>query len=118
LRGLTGDQAAFVALESPQLLEACEKYKQGFQENLNSFYPGLNALSLLTIAIELAKKFPQTWANRFDTEAQANSELDALELQRRKLTGAVGLSLDAAKQRLQQRGDEDRPAALPGFTQR
>jgi hypothetical protein len=65
-------------------------------------------LSLLTLAIELARKLPDTWANRFDTEAQATSELDALELSRRKLAGAVGLSLDAAKQRLQQSGTEDR----------
>jgi hypothetical protein len=110
--GLAGDQAASVAFESPELLKSYEKYKEGFQENLDSFYPGLNALSLLTLAIELAKRFPEAWQNRFDAEAQASAALDALESQRQKLVGAVGLSLDAAKQLLQQNGGEDRWFAI------
>lgn len=105
---LAGEKAASAAFESPELIKAYEKYKQGFQENLGSFYSGLNALSLLTLAIELVKRFPEAWQNRFDAEAQASAALDALESQRQKLVGAVGLSLDAAKQLLQQSGREDR----------
>jgi tetratricopeptide (TPR) repeat protein len=105
---LAGEKAAVAAFESPELLKACEKYKQGFQEDLDSYYPGLNALSLLTLFIELAKRLPDAWQNRFDTEAQASAELETLELQRQKLVGAVGLSLDAETQRLQQSGREDR----------
>jgi hypothetical protein len=101
-------QAARKALQSPELLQAYQKYSQGFLENLDSFYPGLNALSLLTLAIELAKKMPDAWEARFETEAQAASELDALQIQRQRLAGAVGISLDIAKQRLQQSGKEDR----------
>ena len=101
-------QVARKALQSPELLQAYQKYNQGFLENLDSFYPGLNALSLLTLAIELAKKMPDAWEARFETEAQATSELDALQIQRLRLAGAVGLSLDIAKQRLQQSGKEDR----------
>ena len=40
------DQAPRKALQSPLLLQAYEKYYQGFLENLDSFYAGLNALSL------------------------------------------------------------------------
>ena len=105
---LSGAHAARKALQSPELLQAYQKYREGFLENLDSFYPGLNALSLLTLAIELAKTMPDAWDTRFETEAQAISELDALQMQRQRLAGAVGLSLDVAKQRLQQSGKEDR----------
>jgi hypothetical protein len=110
--GLSGEQAAIKALESPELLKAYAKYQEGFQENLDSFYAGMNALSLLTVAIGLANKLPDVWANRFDTEEQAKNQLAALELQRQKLAGAVGISLDAAKQHLQQSGQDDRWADI------
>ena len=105
---LSGAQAARRALQSPELLQAYQKYREGFLENLDSFYPGLNALSLLTLAIELAKLLPDVWEVRFETEAQAASELDALQMQRQRLAGAVGLSLDVARQRLQLSNKEDR----------
>jgi hypothetical protein len=104
----TAAQAAGKALQSPELLQAYQKYNQGFLENLDTFYPGLNALSLLTLLIELAKQLPDVWGARFETEAQANSELDALQIYRQRLTGAVGVSLDVAKQRLIEAGKEDR----------
>lgn len=106
-RGMAGERAESAALNSPDLLKAYEKYRQGFQANLDSFYSGLNALSLLTVAIELAKKLPEVWGNRFDTTQEANAELDAFEVQRQKLTGAVGVSLDASKEALQRSGGED-----------
>jgi len=102
------DQASRKALQSPLLLQAYEKYYQGFLENLDSFYPGLNALSLLTLAIELAKELPDAWETRFETETQARSELEALQIQRQRLAGAVGLSLEVARQRLLESGKEDR----------
>lgn len=102
------DQAPRRALQSPLLLQAYQKYNQGFLENLDSFYPGLNALSLLTLAIELAKQMPDAWETRFETEFQAKSELDALQSQRLRLAGAVGVSLEVARQRLLEDGKEDR----------
>jgi tetratricopeptide (TPR) repeat protein len=105
---LSGAQAARKALQSPGLLQAYQKYREAFLENLDSFYPGLNALSLLTLAIELAKLLPDVWEVRFETEDQAASELDALEMQRQRLAGAVGLSLDVTRQRLQLSNREDR----------
>jgi len=107
-QGLPIEQAPAAALKSPDLLKAYDKYRQGFQENLDSFYAGLNALSLLTVAVELAKKLPEAWANRFDTDEQATGELAALELERQKLAGAVAISLDAARAELLQNDREDR----------
>jgi hypothetical protein len=106
-QGKTGEQAASAALASPELLKAYEKYSQGFQENLNSFYAGLNALSLLTLAVHLAKKLPAIWENRFDTATQASTELENLERKQRDLTGAVGISLEAAKETLRRTGAKD-----------
>lgn len=102
------NQAQRKAVQSPLLLQAYEKYQQGFLENLDSFYPGLNALSLLTLAIELAKQVPDAWETRFETATQARTELDALQIQRQRLAGAVGLSLEVARQRLLEGGKEDR----------
>ena len=79
-----------------------------FRRSLDSFYPGLNALSLLTLAVELAKANPEVWESRFDTEEQAKAELDSLQIQRQNLVGAVGMSFDAEKKRLQQTGKTDR----------
>ena len=105
--GVPAGQAGTKALESPELLHSYETYRQAFQAELDSFYPGLNALSLLTIAIELAKALPDVWEIQFDTEEQAKAQLDVLDLQRQRLAGAVGVSLDAAKQRTQQAGTAD-----------
>jgi tetratricopeptide (TPR) repeat protein len=113
-RGLEGEAAATKALQSAQLLEAYNLYRQGFMEDLNSFYPGLNALSLLVIAIELAKLQPAVWEGRFDSDEDASRELGSLVLQRQALAGAVGSSLDAAKLRLQQRQQTDRWLDISG----
>jgi hypothetical protein len=82
-----GDALTRIALESQYLLKAYETYRQGFRENLDSFYAGLNALSLLTITLELAKKLPDVWGNHFDTDAEAKAELSRLELESQKLVG-------------------------------
>ncbi len=105
--GLQGDDAAAKALQSPELMKAIDKYLRGFQEDLNSFYPGLNALSLMTIAVELAKRLPDVWEARYDSAEQAKAELDRLQSQRQTLAGAVNVALDAAKQRLLQQGQTD-----------
>jgi len=103
-----GEQARRQALRSPYLLQAFEKYKQGFDEDLNAYYPGLNALSLLTIAIELARQQPELWEARFQDAAEAAKALKDLEAQRQVLSGAVAASLAAAKSRLVRAGAEDR----------
>jgi hypothetical protein len=107
-QSLSDADAAPKALASPDLLQAYQKYTRGFQENLDSFYPGLNALSLLVLLIDLARRMPDTWESRFETEALASASLGTLELQCQKLTGAVGVSLEVAKQRLEKSNQHDR----------
>jgi hypothetical protein len=109
---LEGEQRSRQALRSPSLFQALDKYRQGFEEDLNSFYPGLNALSLLTIGVELVKKVPDLWEARFQSAAEAERELNILVQQHQSLAGAVGISLNAAKKRLEQSGAEDRWLAI------
>jgi tetratricopeptide (TPR) repeat protein len=104
----TGDRTVAATIQMAELLKAYEAYEQGFRENLDRLYAGLNALSLLTVALELARKLPDAWENRFDSEAEAKIELNRLELESQKLSGAVGISLDAVKQDLKRRGKQDR----------
>jgi hypothetical protein len=101
-----GERLRRYSLQSPFLSQATEKYTQAFQQDLGNYYAGLNALSLLTICIELAKSSPEQWQARYQAPADAMRELQALEQQRQMLAGAVGCSLNAAKRR-QDNGDED-----------
>ncbi len=103
-----GERLRRQALQSPYLLQAFEKYRQGFEEDLSSFYAGLNALSLLTISLQLAKNLPDVWEIRYPSAADAQREWNALEQQRQALAGAVGTALNAARRRLQQNGGDDR----------
>ncbi len=105
---LQGEQAARQALRSPYLLRAFETYRQGFAEDLDSFYPGLNALGLLTIALELARRQPELWAGRFENDAEAARTLGDLETQRQMLAGAVWTSLMAERSRRARAGTGDR----------
>jgi hypothetical protein len=43
------------ALRSPNLASSIQHYLDGFAEDLDSFYAGINALAMLTIQINLAK---------------------------------------------------------------
>jgi hypothetical protein len=102
-----GERLRRYSLQSPFLTQAVEKYTQGFQQDLSNHYAGINALSLLTIRVELAKGLPDEWQARYQAPADAMRDLQALEQQRQMLAGAVGFSLNAAKQR-QVSGSDDR----------
>ncbi len=88
------------ALRSAQLLKGYELYAQGFNEDLNHFYAGLNAVAMLTVTIELAQALPDVWAERFETPEEGERELSSLKEQLRKLSASAELSLKATKARL------------------
>jgi tetratricopeptide (TPR) repeat protein len=101
--GLEGESRQKQALRSTFLLQSFEKYKAGFEENLNSFYPGLNALSLQTVMVELGRRMPALWKAR-----PKAPPLDEFERDRSLLAGAVWTALSAAKEVLARSGKEDR----------
>jgi len=95
------------ALRSKFLDESWEQYRQGFGEDQNHFYSGLNALAMLTVLTELASELPLVWGERFDDEASAAAELTKLKQERQRLAGAVECSLEAAQQRLAREEKKD-----------
>ncbi len=104
---IPSDKRGEQALNSAFLDKSIDSYKAGFYEDLNHFYSGLNALALLTIQYKLAIQFPSAWENFFDSDSDAQRELESRKAQIIQLTAAVGLSLTANKKRLIQSGERD-----------
>jgi SMODS and SLOG-associating 2TM effector domain 1/Protein of unknown function (DUF4231) len=90
---------ARTALRSRELDVARQFYRRGFDEELNHWYSGLNALALAKITLVLADRYPDDWRTRFDTDPEAAAELDRLKAEVDWLTSTVGASLDAARAR-------------------
>ncbi|EJG0713408.1 tetratricopeptide repeat-containing protein [Vibrio parahaemolyticus] len=83
------------ALSSPYLKHSYEDYARGFEEDLNHFFSGLNALSLLLIKTELAAALPDTWAANFDSDNEAKHHLDALQQSLVRQSSVVEASIKA-----------------------
>jgi hypothetical protein len=88
------------ALRSPHLETAIELYSQGFSEDRNHYYSGLNALALVTVLTQLAAAREDVWADLFETDEEAASALEARRAIGRNLAPAVELSIHSALERL------------------
>jgi len=95
------------ALRSPFLEAARTAYDEAFSVDQNHRYSGINALALFAVTLRLAQKEPQTWAERFEDDDEAQRELQRLERSCSDLTGAVRRSLDPAAFRDGRRGGDD-----------
>jgi hypothetical protein len=97
------------ALRSRYLRESYEACAKGFNEDLNHFYSGLNALAMLKVWIELATAMPEVWAERFDDEegVEAALKLAALKKEFASMAASVGLSIKAATERLQREANAE-----------
>ena len=87
------------ALSDHRLFDAFEAYKEGFSDDLNDYYSGINALGLLMAIIKVAEMEEETWANLFPSQRRAENELDDYREQLPPLAGAVQMSLENAKQK-------------------
>ncbi len=99
------------ALRAAELESAIEAYASGFAWDLNHFYSGLNAVSLLRIRIELARAQPEEWSAPFDSEVKANEALENAETRAQQLSGAVALAIEAkelALERLKKPNPEEK----------
>jgi len=95
------------ALQSPFLKQAYERYSSAFNEDLNHYYSGLNAVSLLVIMVELGAAYTDIWESMCDNDGDGPKQLEMCRRQRDKLAAAVELSLKAAKARLDREGRND-----------
>ena len=95
------------ALRSPWLEKAADAYEEGFVEDRNHFYSGVNALGLRQVETEVARLLPDVWAERFDDSQDPAKELDALVAAQAKLAVAVEMSLASARRRLERTARTD-----------
>ncbi len=100
-------EARLVALRSPGLTEGLQGYASAFQQDLNHFSSGVNAMALLRIRLDLARAHPEVWLDQFDSDDEARRELDKCKEQFQRLSGAVGLSLQASVNALQKQACPD-----------
>lgn len=101
-----GERAA-AALRSPHLQESFENYECAFDEHLNHYYSGLNALAMLKIMIALAQLQPDVWSEQFPSDKKAAAALEEHEEHAARLQAAVQLSLDATFKRLEREDKKD-----------
>jgi tetratricopeptide (TPR) repeat protein len=101
------EERAAAALRSPHLEDAFENYERAFDEDLNHFYPGLNALATLKIRLALAAALPEVWAEGFRNARKADEALEEYAERAAKLAAAVELALSAASRRLEREGRKD-----------
>lgn len=95
------------ALRSSDLQESFKNYERAFDEDLNHYYSGLNALAMIKIMVELANKFPNEWAAQFPSDEEALQALKRHSEHADKLVAAVQLSLKATARRVERDGGRD-----------
>jgi hypothetical protein len=95
------------ALTDSRLISAFEGYMTGFAVDLNTYYPGVNALGLLTVIVKLAEMEPDTWTARYGSEDEAATALRQYQTRLNDLRGAMRVSLDSAKQESARTGNKD-----------
>jgi tetratricopeptide (TPR) repeat protein len=77
------------------LREAYEEYRVAYLSDLNHFWPGLAALQLGTIALDLSSD-EEAWADTFETTEAAQAYARELERAVKELRAAVPLAVKAA----------------------
>lgn len=92
-------QQPAVALQSGFLSKALAEYEAAFVEDLNHYYSGINALALRVVQLKLADALPEVWAEGFETDEEAQRELEYQRKKMEKLASAVEFSLRAARKR-------------------
>jgi tetratricopeptide repeat protein len=79
------------------LIRSYEGYRDAFFEDLNHFYPGLNALQMGTILLDLAGS--DAWGDAFETDGEADDYRKDLEEQVASLRAVIPTSVAAALRR-------------------
>jgi len=101
------DRTQKAALTTPFLEKSFELYRQGFVEDRNHIYSGLNALAMVTIWTELAQAQPSTWQDGFDGAADADQKLAKLKELRSDLGAGVRLAIESRQLALQRVNKSD-----------
>jgi hypothetical protein len=92
------DERHAAALSSAWLEKSRVAYDKGFSADQNHWYPGINALALLAIRLELARLKAEVWKADFETAKEAREALADLRAQSEILAPALRRSLQASRQ--------------------
>src|SRR6185436_16167948 len=92
------------AVKSGLLQDSFKGYERAFEEDLNHYYSGGNALAMLRVMIELATAQPNAWAGRFRTREKAENQLSDCTEHAAQLAAAVEVSLNASVHQLEREG--------------
>lgn len=106
-QGADAQERGRLALSSAKLRQAADEYFAAFQQDLNHYYSGLNALAFYTILLELAQMYPGPWEEQFFDRDEAAQALTQARMHRDRLVSAVALALEAAGEQLKRTGASD-----------
>jgi hypothetical protein len=95
------------ALVSPYLEKSFDLYREGFIEDRNHFYSGLNALAMVTMLTELAQAQSTIWEDSFDSKEDAAQKLQKLKELRGDLGAGVRLAIESKQVALQRMNRSD-----------
>ena len=105
-KNLDDDQRGPEALISEWLSEAGTLYELGYFHNLNNYYAGINALSLLTMQVALVEQYPAQWENKCGKK-RAGRELEDLQEKKQAITDALRVTIAAEQQLLRDKQQQD-----------
>ena len=94
------NEVAKKAIASGLLIQAYESYLNGYEENLNQGYAGINALGLLKVILDLADREPSSWNNNFDDDEEASLALNSYKREFDRLCVVLRKTLDTSKSKL------------------
>ncbi|GGW37109.1 tetratricopeptide repeat-containing protein [Arenibacter certesii] len=89
------------AIRSSSLQKAYKNYALGYDQDLNHFYSGVNALGLLKTIIELAVREVYIWESKFDSPHEAKTALDNYITEFGELATTVKRAVFATKKALE-----------------
>jgi hypothetical protein len=95
------------AITDSRLIETFEGYREGFAEDQNDYYSGINALGLVTAIVALAELEADAWSGGFESSRKAEVALDEYREQLDDLRGAVRVSLQNARSAMEKREKKD-----------
>jgi tetratricopeptide (TPR) repeat protein len=106
------EEKRLAALKSRYLSEARERYRSGFEADLNHHFSGINALGLMSITKSLAAAFPNAWNSLYRKNRDAEYALDDLSDEMQNLAGAVTLAVERHRTTASDQPDDPRWAEL------
>jgi hypothetical protein len=101
------DKRQLLALSSPLLQRAYDAFEEAFKYDLNNAYAGLNALTLLVIQTELARKQHKVWQSLQRQPGNSDAEQKRRNERIGQLIAALELAVESERDRRRREGAVD-----------